>query len=358
MAREGDVESQSNPQEETPLLNGEPSSPRVDDPESEPGRGSWSYWRLFWAVLAVVVAIVFIKGWIDAGSDVDFDLKHALKKALGGGLSGAAAMVLQVLLLMPLRTIMNYQYRFGTSFTTATQTLYHAGGLGRYYQGLTAALVQGPLARFGDTAANAGILALLQSNSYLRQLPSPAKTVFASLCAAGFRMVLTPIDTLKTTLQAQGSSGIDLLRQRFQKYGIATLWWGAFATAGATFVGHYPWFATYNLLNESIQEPPKSELFLWLLRLAFIGFVASLISDSVSNSLRVVKTYRQVNDTQVSYTEAVKLVIQEDGVLGLLGRGLATRILCNGLQGVLFSILWKIFLDMYVWPCSSYALSD
>ncbi|EFY91635.1 mitochondrial carrier protein [Metarhizium acridum CQMa 102] len=283
MAREGDIESQSNPREETPLLNGEPSSPRVDYPESEPRRGSCGYWRLVWAVLGVVVGIVFIKGWINAGSDVD-----------------------------PLRTIMNYQYRFGTSFRTATQTLYHAGGLGRYYQGLTAALVQasgnqlalfsGPLARFGDTAANAGILALLQSNSYLRKLPSPAKTVFASLCAAGFRMVLTPIDTLKTTLQAQGSSGIDLLRQRFHKYGIATLWWGAFATAGATFVGHYPWFATYNLLNESIQEPPESEVFLWLLRLAFIGFIASLISDSVSNSLRVVKTYRQVNDTRVSYT--------------------------------------------------------
>ncbi|KAG8409216.1 hypothetical protein J3458_019333 [Metarhizium acridum] len=304
MAREGDIESQSNPREETPLLNGEPSSPRVDYPESEPRRGSCGYWRLVWAVLGVVVGIVFIKGWIDAGSDVDFDLRHALKKALGGGLSGAAAMVLQVLLLMPLRTIMNYQYRFGTSFRTATQTLYHAGGLGRYYQGLTAALVQGPLARFGDTAANAGILALLQSNSYLRKLPSPAKTVFASLCAAGFRMVLTPIDTLKTTLQAQGSSGIDLLRQRFHKYGIATLWWGAFATAGATFVGHYPWFATYNLLNESIQEPPKSEVFLWLLRLAFIGFIASLISDSVSNSLRVVKTYRQVNDTRVSYSKS------------------------------------------------------
>lgn len=57
----------------------------------------------------------------------------------------------------------------------------------------------------------------------------------------------------------------------------------------------------YNLLTEVIQEPPKSELFLWLLRLAFIGFVASIISDSVSNSLRVVKTYRQVNDTKVSY---------------------------------------------------------
>jgi len=39
----------------------------------------------------------------------------------------------------------------------------------------------GPVSRFGDTAANAGILALLQSNSYLKNLPSPIKTIFASL---------------------------------------------------------------------------------------------------------------------------------------------------------------------------------
>ena len=39
----------------------------------------------------------------------------------------------------------------------------------------------GPVSRFGDTAANAGILALLQSNSYLKNLPSPVKTIFASL---------------------------------------------------------------------------------------------------------------------------------------------------------------------------------
>lgn len=39
----------------------------------------------------------------------------------------------------------------------------------------------GPVSRFGDTAANAGILALLQSNSYLKDLPSPVKTIFASL---------------------------------------------------------------------------------------------------------------------------------------------------------------------------------
>ncbi|KAK1637670.1 mitochondrial carrier domain-containing protein [Colletotrichum phormii] len=326
--------------EQVPLITGQ------DAQEKKQRTTSWWLWRAFWAVLAIFVLAVFIKGWIDA-KDTNFDLKAALMRALGGGLSGAAAMVLQVLTLMPIRTIMNYQYRFGSGFREATRTLYEDGGVRRYYQGIGAALIQGPVSRFGDTAANAGILALLESNSFLNQLPTLIKTIFASLCAAAFRMILTPIDTLKTTLQAQGAKGTAILRQRVKTNGIGSLWWGAFATAAATFVGHYPWFATYNYLSANIPEPEKSDIFVWLLRLAFIGFCASIISDSVSNSLRVVKTYRQVNDTQISYSQAAKIIIQREGFLGFLGRGLKTRILANGLQGVLFSILWKLFLDLW-----------
>ena len=64
------------------------------------------------------------------------------------------------------------------------------------------------------------------------------------LSAAGFRIILTPIDTVKTTLQVQGAGGTALLRQRIKTNGAGSLWWGAIATASATFVGHYPWFAT------------------------------------------------------------------------------------------------------------------
>lgn len=63
----------------------------------------------------------------------------------------------------------------------------------------------------------------------------------------------------------------------------------------------------YNFLTENLPEPPKHPLIVWLLRLAFIGFCASIISDTVSNSLRVVKTYRQVNDTKVSYSKCCSL---------------------------------------------------
>ncbi|KAG8792099.1 hypothetical protein FRC12_007210 [Ceratobasidium sp. 428] len=332
--------------ERAPLLPPPSGDGEAPDVEQKPRTWGWYAWRVFWALFGILVLALFIKGWIDA-DDVEFDLKGALKKALGGGLSGAAAMVLQVATLMPLRTIMNYQYRFGTSFATATRTLYQDGGVRRYYRGVGAALVQGPVSRFGDTAANVGILALLQSNSYLSKLPAPIKTIFASACAAAFRILLTPIDTLKTTLQAQGARGTALLRQRIKTHGITSLWWGALATAAATFVGHYPWFATYNYLTEVITEPPKHPLFPWLLRLAFIGFCASAVSDTVSNSLRVVKTYRQVNDTRISYSEAARAVVLTDGIGGLFGRGLKTRILANGLQGLMFSILWKLFLDLW-----------
>ena len=120
-----------------------------------------------------------------------------------------------------------------------------------------------------------------------------------------------------------------------------------FKTVPTFAMGHYPWFATYNLLSEAITEPPKSDIVPWLLRAAFIGFCASVVSDTISNSLRVVKTYRQVHDTQVSYTEAARRVVRQDGRRGLFGRGLKTRIIANGLQGIIFSILWKLFLKIW-----------
>ena len=45
---------------------------------------------------------------------------------------------------------------------------------------------------------------------------------------------------------------------------------------------------------------------------------------------------------------AARAVIAVDGITGLFGRGLKTRILANGLQGLLFSVLWKFFMDLYV----------
>ena len=127
-------------------------------------------------------------------------LAKAAKRAGQGGLAGAAAMGINVCSLMWMRTAINYQYRYGTTTTQAFKTLYADGGIPRFYRGLIPALIQGPLSRFGDTAANTGTLAALDAFELTVNLPVAAKTVAASVAAGLFRIFLMPVDTFKTTM--------------------------------------------------------------------------------------------------------------------------------------------------------------
>ena len=272
-------------------------------------------------------------------------LRKAGKRALGGGIPGAAAMGIQVMSLMWLRTTVNYQYRYGMTTTDALKTLYKEGGVRRFYRGVGPALLQGPLSRFGDTAANAGVLSLLDHHESTKNLPVGVKTIAASASAGLFRIVLMPVDALKTIMQVEGKNGFPALVNKVRANGPTVLYHGALAASFATFAGHYPWFATYNYLNEYL--PVYDELHKKLMRAAFIGFCASAISDTVSNSIRVVKTTKQTATTPMTYPQVVRSVIETDGVLGLMGRGLKTKILSNGLQGLLFSVLWRLGQDYY-----------
>jgi len=127
-------------------------------------------------------------------------LKKAAKRAGQGGIAGAAAMTINVVSLMWMRTTINYQYRYGTSTTEAFKKLYADGGIPRFYRGLAPALIQGPLSRFGDTAANTGVLAALDAFESTQDLPVGVKTIAASVGAGVFRIVLLPVDTFKTTM--------------------------------------------------------------------------------------------------------------------------------------------------------------
>lgn len=135
------------------------------------------------------------------------------------------------------------------------------------------------------------------------------------------------------------------LFQKARTNGPSAFFQGAMASAVATFVGHYPWFFVYNYLSEHL--PKYDDTLKKLGRSALIGFCSSLVSDCVSNSVRVVKVYKQANKEQISYSECVKRVIAEDGVAGLFGRGLQTKIIANGLQGLMFSVLWKMIDEKF-----------
>eukprot|EP00918_Siedleckia_nematoides_P063804 GHVU01138811.1.p1 GENE.GHVU01138811.1~~GHVU01138811.1.p1 ORF type:complete len:292 (+),score=53.60 GHVU01138811.1:90-965(+) len=269
---------------------------------------------------------------------------YARGQAFRGGVAGAMAQTANVFALMWMRTTMNYQYRHGHSTREAWKILYKEGGVPRFYRGLIPALMQSPLSRFGDTAANVGVLAILDSREKTADLPIPVKTAIASSGAATFRLFLMPIDAWKTIKQVEGGDGLNALKAKVRTHGISKLWHGGLAAMTATWVGHYPWFVTHNYLSKTL--PQFDFAYGKYVRNAAMGFTASVISDTCSNSIRVIKTTKQTSTVPLTYKAVVNEVVKKSGWLGLFGRGLSTRIMTNGMQGMFFSVGWKAFQEM------------
>lgn len=266
-------------------------------------------------------------------------LEAILSKSIQSGTAGALAMFSNVLALMWVRTVADYQYRNGGTYLKTFRHLYAQGGIPRFYRGLPFALLQGPLCRFGDTAANTCAVTLFESRPELSSWNVGIKTVAGSGMAALFRVCLMPVDTCKVTMQVNGS--IRPLIGKLRAGGPSVLFHGSTAALTSSFVGHFPWYVTFNFLSERI--PPAETTLGELGRRAFIGFSASVFSDTCANSLYVVKVYKQSHSETLSYAEIVRRVTSESGVMGLLFRGLETKILANALQGLTFSVLWKYF---------------
>lgn len=267
-----------------------------------------------------------------------------IDKSLKSGMSGAGAMTIQVSSLMWLRTTMNYQYKYGGKMMPTIRNLYAEGGIPRFYRGIFPALMIGPISRFGDTAMNGAAISMFEGSG----LPIYVQTAGASILAGGWRFITIPIDTWKTSKQVHGLQGNSIIKHKIATHGVAGLYQGAVASSFATIAGHYPWFLTFNYLNRYIHnfqyndEPLKA-----LSRNALIGFCSSFISDTISNSIRVVKTFKQTNPEKISYSDSIRVIVNNDGINGLLFRGLKTKIITNGFQGIVFSILYKFFSEQF-----------
>jgi len=268
------------------------------------------------------------------------NIQEILEKSTKSGISGASAMTIQVTSLMWLRTTMNYQYKFGGQMIPTIQHLYKEGGLLRFYKGYVPALMIGPLSRFGDTFCNSLALNVFKDTN----LPLSIQTGSASIMAGLWRIMTLPIDAWKTSLQVHGNKGIDVLKNKIQKEGVKSLYNGAIASSSATMIGHFPFFLTYNYCDEYIPKIRYSDDPLKALgRNALIGFCATLASDTTSNGMRVIKTYKQTHPENLGYREIVRDIIKKDGINGLLFRGLKTKIFTNGIQGIVFSVFYKYF---------------
>lgn len=116
----------------------------------------------------------------------------------------------------------------------------------------------------------------------------------------------------------------------------------------------HPWFGAFSLLTLIVFCSCFKQK---LGRRALIGFCASLVSDTTSNSIRVTKVTKQAHTEPVTYVQAVREVVSKDGITGLLFRGLGTRLIANGMQGMMFSGLsptWMLSVIIFTIPHPHY----
>lgn len=214
----------------------------------------------------------------------------------------------------------------------------------RFYRGIVPALVIGPISRFGDTACNMLATTFFASTTELSSLPIFIQTSLGSVLAGCWRLSTLPVDAWKTSKQVYGPDGLKVLVTKFKTNGISAFYQGGVASALATMIGHYPWFVTNNYLEHYLTRYSyEQELMKALLRSAAIGLVSTVVSDCISNSIRVVKTFKQTSEQQITYKQVISEVVATDGLSGLFLRGLQTKLLTNVIQGVAFSVIWKYF---------------
>lgn len=150
---------------------------------------------------------------------------------------------------MWLHTILNYQYRNGTTLSGSLSALWREGGIRRLYRGFGFALVLSPSTRFLDTAANAGALSLLDSYKATENYPLAVKTACGSVVASMARLTLLPLDVMKTMSQVEGPAAMSVLRAKLQAGGPGVMFHGAAAAVTSSCISHFPWFFTVCIVN-------------------------------------------------------------------------------------------------------------
>lgn len=267
----------------------------------------------------------------------------SVKHAITGGIAGMIAGAIQVICLMWMRTVMNYQYFHGGTLWEAMKTMWAEGGIPRFYRGLSFALMQVPIARFGDTFAQTMVYLIFGSPG--KEVHGVIAGAVVATIGALCRLMISPLDTMKLNAQVHGGSAAKIMTNRVREGGIRELWSGSFAMFAVIWIGSFPWWATYNLVMQYWAANTPWQIYI---RNAAAGILASMASDLSSNALRILKVKRQAAsqaaDGVGGYINDIKEVIAKDGLYGMFFRGLGTKMLAGAIQGAFFAVFWNWLL--------------
>ena len=66
----------------------------------------------------------------------------------------------------------------------------------------------------------------------------------------------------------------------------------------------------------------------------------------MTRQVRVVKTAKQTSAENISYAGTISKIVAADGLSGLFFRGLGTKLISNGVQAMLFTIVWRYVQEL------------
>lgn len=227
-------------------------------------------------------------------------------------------------LFLWLNTITHHQYNHGDSFVKTFRSLYKEGGFPRFYSAFLPTLVNSSSNRFVDYLSHE----LIPTNNLTY------KVFVGGLIASCFKTLITPLEGYKVISQRYGNRAHKIIRLNIRKQGLKTMWRGSTDNGLSNYVEHVTWFHTYDTLDKRLSNMNV------LLKSGFLGLTSSFTTDLMSNHLKIVKTMKQT--TNLTYKQIIKDIIRKNGVKGLFVRGLGTKLLTNGFQSLVFSILLNI----------------
>lgn len=255
-------------------------------------------------------------------------------------------------------TIAKHQCRYNLPMAQTFSMLYREGGIRRFYCGSHWSLVLKSLGRVGSIASRGSII--YSSENFNMTLSKQSILLIGATTQALCRVVWNPVEVFLTMSQTEGRAGADMLRYKVKRHGYRSLFHGGRAAFAQSITAHYPWLLTYQMVSTSLPAP-KSRLES-ILHSTIVGFSSAVVADILSNPFRYVKQddiqhmwlilcYRimlyvqQSHHEQISYPRVFNLIqnrSRKSVVFELFCRGLPARFLLHGIQGTIFSIIYKL----------------
>ena len=269
------------------------------------------------------------------------ELKNNMRESMISTIfSGGTASTIQITSTYWLRTNIKYQYRHGISPIESLKTLLLDKDKFRLYRGFIPTLIKGSIGKTGE------VLSYTYFKNY-SDINDNLKILGASITSSILRFNLMPFDTVTNIYQVHGKKGLDIVKNKFINHGYKIFYTGTGAYFLNNFIGNMIWFSVFDIMNGLLftnridtEGNNKIDDYKDIKNLC-IGFSCSATTDLITNPLRVIKTYRQSDENNISYNRAIKNILQEKGLKNYLVRGLTSRILLGGLNSAIFVFLWK-----------------